>query len=168
MVPLYQNCYNGTMPDDIEKQFSPAELPPMPETGKETAHEVRPRVEQSPVAETFTGAPIAARVVLPVAEPVAPSDPTIRSIELILSEDMTEHFKAMSPDDQAKFKAKGEETVSKIVTLMQKTALKAKEVLKLVVGWLRFIPHVNKYFLEQESKIKTDKIMELYKREHGE
>jgi hypothetical protein len=51
---------------------------------------------------------------------------------------------------------------------MQKTAIKAKEVLKLIVIWLRFIPHVNKYFLEQESKIKTDKILDLYKREHGE
>lgn len=168
MASLYQNCYNATMPDDIEKQFPPAEMPPVPEAGNETARETRPRFEQAPIAETIAEAPMAAPAILPVAEPTAPVDPTVRSIELILSEDMTEHFKAMSPDDQAKFKAKGEETVSKIVVLMQKTALKAKEVLKLVVGWLRFIPHVNKYFLEQESKIKTDKIMELYKREHGE
>jgi hypothetical protein len=156
------------MPDDIEKQLPTVEMPPTPEVGRETAPETRPPAEQTPRAETVVEALPAAPVVLPVAEPAAPVDPTVRSIELILSEDMMEQFKAMSPADQEKFKAKGEETVSKLAVLMRKTAVKAKEVLKLIAGWLRFIPHVNKYFLEQESKIKTDKIMDLYKREHGE
>ncbi len=155
------------MPDELEKQIPAVEMPPTPEIGHETAPESRPQAEQAPVPETIPEDMPAAPVVLPVAEPTAPVDPTIRSIELILSEDMMEQFKAMSPADQAKFKAKGEETVSKLAELMRKTAVKAKEVLKLIAGWLRFIPHVNKYFLEQESKIKTDKIMDLYKREHG-
>lgn len=156
------------MPDDIEKQISPAETPPSPEVGREATREIRPQVERAPRTENVTETPTIAPAVLPVVEPSSLVDPTVRSIELILSEDMTEQFMAMSPADQAKFKAKGEETVSKLAALMQKTALKAKEVLKLIVGWLRFIPHVNKYFLEQESKIKTDKILDLYKREHGE
>jgi len=156
------------MSDDIEKQIPQAEMPPTPEVGHETAPETRPQAERAPQAETIAEAVPVAPVVLPVAAPEAPVDPTVRSIELILSEDMMEQFKAMSPADQEKFKAKGEETVSKLTVLMQKTAIKAKEVLKLIANWLRFIPHVNKYFLEQESKIKTDKILDLYKREHGE
>jgi len=156
------------MPDVIEKQLPSSEQPPKPEVAKETAHGERPQTERAPRTENVTETPTVAPAVLPVAEPSLPIDPTVRSIELILSEDITEQFKAMSPDDQAKFKAKGEETVSKLSALMQKTAIKAREVLKLIVGWLRFIPHVNKYFLEQESKIKTDKILDLHKREHGE
>jgi hypothetical protein len=156
------------MPDDIEKQLPSQEIPSTPETSHEAARVERSPMERAPQAETIAETPVSAPAVLPIAAPAAPIDPTIRSIELILSEDMTEQFMAMSPADQAKFKAKGEETVSKLVALMQKTAIKAKEVLKLIVGWLRFIPHVNKYFLEQESKIKTDKILDLYKREHGE
>jgi len=155
------------MPDDVEKQNPPAEMPPSPEVGRELSHEARPQIEQEPQAETISEASVPAHAVMPVSEPTAPVDPTVRTIELILSEDISEQFKAMSPSDQAKFKAKGEETVSKLSVLMRRTAIKAKEVLKLIAGWLRFIPHVNKYFLEQESKIKTDKILELYKREHG-
>ena len=135
------------MPDDIEKQIPQAEMPPTPEVGHETAPETRPQAERAPQAETIAEAVPVAPVVLPVAAPEAPVDPTVRSIELILSEDMMEQFKAMSPADQEKFKAKGEETVSKLTVLMQKTAIKAKEVLKLIANWLRFIPHVNKYFL---------------------
>jgi hypothetical protein len=156
------------MSDDVEKKIAPAEMPPVPEAGHEAFREAAPRVEQEPSAEKISETTPTAPAILLVAEPAAPVDPTVRSIELILSEDMMDQFKAMSPEDQAQFKAKGEETVSKLIVLMHKTAIKAKEVLKLIVGWLRFIPHVNKYFLEQESKIKTDKILELYKREHGE
>jgi len=155
------------MPDEIENKLPLAEMPPNPESGKEAARETRPQIERQTPAETINEAAPAAPVVLQVAEPTAPVDPTVRTIELILSEDLMEQFKGLSPADQAKFRAKGEETVTKLSFLMRKTALKAKEVLKLIAGWLRFIPHVNKYFLEQESKIKTDKIMELYKREHG-
>ena len=154
------------MPDEIENKLPPAEMPLGPEVGHETAREIRPQIERLPPSETINEAPAVMPAVLTVAAPAAPIDPTVRSIELILSEDMTEQFKAMSPADQAKFKAKGEETVSKLAALMRKTAIKAKEVLKLIVIWLRLIPHVNKYFLEQESKIKTDKILDLYKREH--
>jgi hypothetical protein len=39
--------------------------------------------------------------------------------------------------------------------------------LKLIREWLLIIPGVNKYFLEQEAKIKTDKIQQLYEREHA-
>ena len=111
------------MPDDIENKLPPAEMPPGPEVGHETARETRPQTERQPHAETINEAPASAPAVLPVAEPIAPIDPTVRSIELILSEDMTEQFKAMSPADQEKFKAKGEETVSKLAALMQKTAI---------------------------------------------
>jgi hypothetical protein len=167
MATVYQKCYTVAMPDQIEKQLPPIEMPPTPESGKEAKKESSAAREEAPISEQLSEAAPATPVVLPVAAPTAPIDPTVRSIELILSEDMTEHFKAMSLADQAKFKAKGEETVSKLSMLVQKTSIKAKEVLKLIANWLRFIPHVNKYFLEQESKIKTDKILELHKREHG-
>ena len=155
------------MAEEVEKIPSPERMP-APELGREAAPEMAPQIEQAPVKETVNEAVPAATVVVPVAAPEAPVDPTVRSIEKILSEDLMEQFKAMSPEEQAKFRVKGEETVSKLVLIMNKTVIKAKEVLMLIVGWLRFIPHVNKYFLEQESKIKTDKILELHKRQHGE
>ena len=41
--------------------------------------------------------------------------------------------------------------------------VKVKRVLELIYEWLKTIPGVNKFFLEQEAKIKTDEIMELEK-----
>lgn len=156
------------MTDEVEKHLSSPEIAPTPEIGRESAVERAPAPEQAPPKEVINEAPAAAPVVLPVAAPEAPVDPTIRSIEKILSEDLMDQFKAMPPAEQAKFRAKGEETVSKLTALMSKTAIKAKEVLVLIIGWLKLIPGINKYFLEQESKIKADKIIELHKRQHGE
>ena len=36
-----------------------------------------------------------------------------------------------------------------------------RKILKLIRSWLKLIPGVNKFFLEQEAKIKTDKIVDL-------
>jgi hypothetical protein len=156
------------MTDEAEKISSSPEVLPRPEIGREKAGETAPAPEAVPAKEVITEAPVPAPVVIPVAAPEAPIDPTVRSLEKILSEDLVEQFKAMPPADQAKFRAKGEETVSKLAVIMNKTVLKAKEVLVLIVSWLKLIPGVNKYFLEQESKIKTDKIIELHRRNHGE
>jgi len=155
------------MTDEIEKHIPSLEQAPTREIGKERVVESAPRNETVPTKEVVTESVAPTPVVLPVPEPEAVVDPTVRSIEVILSEDLMEHFKAMPPSEQAKFRAKGEETVSKLASLMNKTAIKAKEVLVIIVGWLKLIPGVNKYFLEQESKIKTDKIIELHKRNHG-
>jgi hypothetical protein len=35
---------------------------------------------------------------------------------------------------------------------------------EIIRNWLKLIPRVNKYFLEQESKIKTDRIITLQRK----
>ena len=44
---------------------------------------------------------------------------------------------------------------------MDKAKLKVKKVVNLIKKWLTMIPGVNKFFLEQEAKIKTDEIVKL-------
>ena len=39
--------------------------------------------------------------------------------------------------------------------------MKARKVLKLIKGWLKMIPGVSRFFLEQEAAIKAQKIMEI-------
>ncbi len=82
-------------------------------------------------------------------------------IEDILEEDLTDVFLAMSPKDQQLFKAKGEETTSKIRELLNLTKDQTKKIFDLIRAWLKIIPGVNRFFLEQEAKIKTDKIKHL-------
>ncbi len=115
------------------------------------------KVAPPPVVESATAAPAPA--------PRAP-DPVLLSVERILQEDLFDFYRTMSPDLQASFKTKGEETAAKIRKLVSRATVKAKEILKLIVSWLKLIPGINAFFLEQESKIKTDKIIELHKREH--
>jgi len=83
------------------------------------------------------------------------------AIEQILEEDLGQVFFSLPDNLKKEFKIKGEETAIQIDKLLKKTKIKVKEVVKLIVNWLKIIPGVSKYFIEQEAKIKTDKILKL-------
>lgn len=82
-------------------------------------------------------------------------------IDQILSDGLNEVFIKMDPAKQAEFKKTGEETVVKINKLLMETKVKVNKIVALIRKWLRLIPGVNKFFLEQEVKIKADKIIRL-------
>jgi hypothetical protein len=44
---------------------------------------------------------------------------------------------------------------------MDSAKFKVKAIVDLIKKWLAIIPGVNKFFLEQEAKIKTDQIIAL-------
>lgn len=83
------------------------------------------------------------------------------AIDSILSEGLNEVFLKMSPKEQANFKKVGEETVIKIGKLLSETKVKVNKIVALIRKWLKLIPGVNKFFLEQEVKIKADRIMRI-------
>jgi len=80
-------------------------------------------------------------------------------VEQILEEDLREVYLKMGPEKQKEFKIKGEAVTFKISQLLQNTKVKVRQIFKLIIGWLSLIPGVNKHFLEQEAKIKTDKLL---------
>lgn len=88
----------------------------------------------------------------------------LHKVEEILSQGMEQIYLSMDAAAQATFKAKGEETSQKIASLMSKTKVQLKQVIGLIVEWLRVVPTINKYFIEQEAKIKADAIMDIYNR----
>ena len=59
------------------------------------------------------------------------------------------------------FRAEGEKTVREIDWLVSSAKATVSKVLYLIRRWLMLIPGVNKFFLEQEAKIKTDKVMKI-------
>lgn len=87
--------------------------------------------------------------------------PLMREIEDVLSEDLLDVYTSMTPEQQAKFKIKGEETAGKIAQMLESVRVQSQRVLSLIKDWLKIIPGVNRFFLEQEAKIKTDKILTL-------
>jgi hypothetical protein len=87
----------------------------------------------------------------------------LKEIDDVLSEGLEDVFLALSSENQANFKQVGEETKVKINILLQKTQIKVEQIVNLIKKWLGIIPSVNYYYLEQEAKIKADKIMKLKK-----
>jgi len=84
-----------------------------------------------------------------------------QEIDNILAEGLHEVFLKMDPKKQKEFKQQGEETVIKINKLLDKTKIKVSAIIELIKKWLKIIPGVNKFFLEQEAKIKADRIMKI-------
>lgn len=87
----------------------------------------------------------------------------MKKIDGILSEGLTDVFLSMDANKQKIFKEEGERTVLKIKEIVSGTKFKVKKVIELIKNWLKIIPGVNRYFLEQEAKIKADKIIKLKK-----
>lgn len=98
---------------------------------------------------------------VPTAPQVVAKDIILNQVEELLSDDLLGLYSELPAATQAEFKTKGEEVASKIQQMIKSARVVAKEVLDLIVSWLRIIPGVNKFFLEQEAKIKTDKILAL-------
>lgn len=148
---------------EVEKQTREA----MEEVEREVeAAEGKAEAVETEATEGTEEAAVQEPVITPAvsAAPVQAADPLAQRIETILAEDLTDMYLKMSPNDQVVFKQKGEETVSRIRELMTKTKVNAKKIFELIREWLKFIPGVNRFFLEQEAKIKTDKI--LFTKEH--
>ncbi len=140
---------------------APRETTPVVETrevreGEEGVSE--PVAMEEPRAMETAAAP-ASVVSVPVRIAPKIDDRLAKEIEGILSEDLTDLYLAMPPEKQQLFKTKGEETASKVRELVRAAKINAKKIFQLIRDWLKIVPGVNRFFLEQEAKIKTDKIL---------
>ncbi|PIZ94851.1 MAG: hypothetical protein COX81_02340 [Candidatus Magasanikbacteria bacterium CG_4_10_14_0_2_um_filter_37_12] len=82
-------------------------------------------------------------------------------LEHIMEDGLADAYKELTPIQKQEFKMKGEETALKIRTLLSSARIKIKSIFQLILEWLKFLPGINRHFLEQEAKIKTDKIIAL-------
>ena len=136
----------------------------VPEGSSETSREREEGAEKRDAEHP--GEPVPAPVgIQPIQALVAPKDETLVEIESTLAEGLEDVFKNLPPNLKPAFKAKGEEVALTIKSWMDEAKIVAQKVLKLIREWLGMVPNVNKYFLEQESKIKRDHIMALAKRD---
>lgn len=84
-------------------------------------------------------------------------------VESILEEGLAEMYAGMPDNIKPAFKQRGEQTVTQIDTLLHSTKVKIKEIIQLILEWLRMIPGVNRFFIEKEASIKAKKIIKLKK-----
>ncbi len=84
-----------------------------------------------------------------------------QAIENILADGMDQIFLKMNPQEQVAFKLEGERAATKINQLLDKAKVGVGKVISVILRWLGLIPNANKFYLEQEAKIKADKILKI-------
>ncbi len=84
-----------------------------------------------------------------------------KEIEDVLADGLGDFYLDMDQLTQQKFKNAGEDAGRAIDRLIASGKCTARKVAEIIKKWLSLIPGVNKFFLEQEAKIKTDKIISL-------
>lgn len=82
-------------------------------------------------------------------------------VEKVLEDGLGPFYASLPPEAKPLFKEKGELAAREISEMLRTLHVNVKRVLQLIYQWLKVIPGVNKFFLEQEAKIKTDRIMAL-------
>ncbi len=86
-------------------------------------------------------------------------DEVVIAIEKILEDGLGTYVGDLTPDQKEQFTKKGQEVARSIANMVRTLRFQVKKVIGLIHEWLLTIPGVNKFFLEQEAKIKTDRIV---------
>ena len=89
----------------------------------------------------------------------------VKAIETVLAQGFKDLYVQLPSNLKNEFKKKGEEAARKIdeIVVSSKKA-KTSKILSIIKNWLSIlkkIPGINRFFLEQEAKIKTDRIMKM-------
>lgn len=151
------------IPAPIE-QPQPPEGPPLPEQLVESAQQQAPLEKEGGLLdeaiESLRAKLRRPKKQKPTAIPQMRDELTAK-IEKIMEDGLADAYRELTPVQQQEFKLKGEEVSTKIRDLMRRTHVKIKQIFKLLVEWLRFLPGVNRFFVEQEAKIKADRILAL-------
>ncbi len=126
---------------------------------EETRETFLEEATESPVTQLIEGIPTATPTT-DVAAPLVKDAETVE-VEKIMEEGLGALYATLPEDAKPKFKQKGEEAATEIAGMVRTLTLTVKRVLQLLRDWLLTIPNVNRFFLEQEAKIKTDTIVEL-------
>lgn len=92
-----------------------------------------------------------------------PADQLTKKIEDVMADGLHDAYAAMDPVTQQRFKESGEETATAIERLLKQSTIQMKKIVHLILRWLRIIPNVNPYYLEQQAKIKADAIVALHR-----
>lgn len=145
------------------------ERPPVPEVPKTPEQQTGPEAQRVPAPEnelptppehvqvtpSFSDAPRQA----PVAS--VPVDPVLQQIESILSEGLQDQYATLDPITKEEFKVRGEITAREVASLLSQAKVQVRKVLQLIISWLKILPGVSKLFLEQDAKIKTDRLLAM-------
>jgi len=116
---------------------------------------------EMPKAVETQPAPVVAAAPQAVTPVASDKSETRIKIEKILEEDLTEVYQNLPDKAKARFISEGEQTANKLETLIAKAKLTVQLAVLLLRKWLRGLPGVGQFFIEQVVKIKADRLLEL-------
>ena len=135
-----------------------------PEQAKETGGESAVRKDAEQPAAVITGElptnPAAS--IIAAGQTAVETREREKQIEKILEIDLAEAYRSMTPEKQLEFRTVGERTAKEINRLLSEARVQAKKIIELIIEWLKIIPGVSRFFIEQEAKIKADEIMKMH------
>lgn len=153
-------------PKKIIRGIEKVETPKAEAPKKEVEPTLETNAEQTPIVSKEKQAEVPVQVMTTktsttkVSDKGEKDDITLK-IEKVLEEDLEEVYFNLSEEQQEEFKKKGEETANSIRKLMESVKEHAKEIVSLITNWLKIVPGINNFFIEQEAKIKADKILNI-------
>lgn len=160
------------MPEEknIEKIEKQAENVPLPEQAPALGQEKNPEqpyrlekaLEQIEVApESQEGELGLGKSIVSSSNRQLKEEQQIKEIERILEKDMDSVYLGLSEVKKKEFKLVGEQTAKQINGLFSSGKATAQRIIFLIKRWLMVVPGINRFFLEQEAKIKSDEILNI-------
>lgn len=113
-------------------------------------------------APTTTVPPAQGQTAEPAAAPtLVQKDDVAVEVDKILEDGLGDFVEDMPAEARQRFLTKGQEVSGQIAVMVRGFHVEVRRVIQLIQEWLQTIPAVNRFFLEQEAKIKTDRIVDL-------
>lgn len=166
-------CYYMCMPDEERKVlpevgFSPETVEPF-ENGEASPDLLISDTEgsqrETAVVERPPVVPSVEHVPNNVVELRPQKDPLFEAVEDILERELRPLYDAMPKAKQDLFRAVADRTTQKIRDDIAAGKLNRHRTMKWIGEWLSVIPQVNRYWIGQERKNRTDDLFDLQERE---
>ncbi len=153
----------NTAPELVPQPSQPVvELKPFDEAKLESE-----AVQAQPAVQVVAQEPATDPVPATPAVIAVPPDKLAEDVQKILEDGLEEAIVAMPEDAKQRFLQKGKEIGTIVSDMVRRYKVEVKRVLHMLKEWLTAIPGINKFFLEKEAKIKTDRILELERVQHA-
>ncbi|MBP7134216.1 hypothetical protein KBA73_03290 [Patescibacteria group bacterium] len=174
----------GFIPQTSGQETMPVAVPSTPETESEISsveadarameHAQEVAAEDTFLEEDLVSASTAAAspVVVAPEAPLAPAatatpkDEALLEVERILEDGLGEFVTTLPDAPRERFMTLGRQVAAQIAQMVRGYKVKVREVVHLIREWLLVIPGVNTFFLEQEAKLKTDRILAFEEQYH--
>lgn len=150
---------------ESEDEKAVPEAPPTPEK-KEVPRPKQEQSPQKPSEEQRAEADFKERSSFESEVSPEQKEVSLEDIEQVLQMGLEGMYKDFPDSKKQEFKSKGEVTAQRAFDLLNRSHPKPGKITKMIKSWLSTAPDLSDFFVEQEAKTKTDKLMHIINKDH--